>query len=155
VVIGDPEHVEVKGLMGEIADRRRPKKGERIGVVSQTTLNADDVRKEVEKLSKDYVVDGVAEVCTATRERQAAVRAFDGDALLVLGSRDSSNTRRLCEVASCHVFLASNMDEVRMAREYLEGYESVGVTSGASTPDRFFEEAVNYLRHASRRVSRL
>ena len=43
VVIGDPEHVEVKGLMGEIADRRRPKKGERIGVVSQTTLNADDV----------------------------------------------------------------------------------------------------------------
>ena len=153
VVIGDPEHVEVKGLMGEIADRRRPKKGERIGVVSQTTLNADDVRKEVERLSRDYVIDGVAEVCTATKERQAAVRAFDGDALLVLGSRNSNNTRRLCEVANCHVFLASNMDEVRKAREEMEGYERVGVTSGASTPERFFENAVNCLRRVPRHVA--
>ena len=153
VVIGDPEHVEVNGLMGEITDRRRPKKGERIGVVSQTTLNADDVRKEVERLARDYVIDGVAEVCTATKERQAAVRAFDGDALLVLGSRNSNNTRRLCEVANCHVFLASNMDEVRKAREEMEGYERVGVTSGASTPERFFENAVNFLRRVPRHVA--
>lgn len=153
VIIGDPEHVEVKGLVGEITDSRKPQKGERIGVVSQTTLNADDVRRRVEELDRDYVVDGLAEVCNATKERQAAVRAFDGDALLVLGNKNSNNTRKLCEVANCHVFLASNMDEIRKAREEMEGYDRIGVTSGASTPERFFEDAVNFLRRVPRHVA--
>ena len=148
VVIGDPEHVEVKGLVGEITVKRSPVKGERVGVVSQTTLNAEEVRKRVEELRRDYIVEGVAEVCTATMERQAAVRAFDGDAILVLGSKNSSNTRRLCEVAPCRVFTADCMGEVRSAMEEMEGCEKVGVTSGASTPERFFESAVKYLREA-------
>lgn len=145
VVIGDPEHVEVKGLLGEIPEPREPVKGERIGVVSQTTLDADEVRRRVEELRRDYVVEGVAEVCTATKERQDAVRAFDGDAVLVLGSRNSSNTRRLCEVAKCRSFIAGCMDDVKALLDELENFERVGVTSGASTPERFFRSVVDFL----------
>ena len=153
VVVGDPEHVEVKGLLGELEGARWPEKGERIGVVCQTTLDADKARARIEELRRDYVVDGVADVCPASKERQDAVRAFDGDALLVLGSRDSGNTRRLCEVARCRVFAASCMDDVRKAKEEMRGCSRVGVTSGAATPERFFESALDCLRSAPPHVA--
>lgn len=153
VVLGDRTHVEVEGILGEIADKRQPSPGEAIGVVSQTTMNADEVHDKIEALRKTYRVEGVADVCTATKERQDAVRRFDGDALLVLGSRESANTRRLCEIARCPVFTAGNMDEVRKAMDELERYGRVGVTSGASTPERFFERAVNCLRHVLEHVA--
>ena len=146
VVLGDQTHAEVIGIMGEIADRRQPKPGEEIGVVSQTTMNADDVRAAVEDLKKTYRVAGVADVCTASKERQDAVRRFKGDAILVLGSRTSANTRRLCEVAPCPVFMAANMEEVSKVTKDLERYGKVGVTSGAATPERFFDKAVDSLR---------
>ena len=76
--------------------------------------------------------------------RQDAVKAFSGDALLVLGSANSSNTRRLCEVARCRTFRAGTMDEVRALD--LSGVEELGVTSGASTPESFFREVVSFLR---------
>ena len=153
VVIGDPKHVEVEGLLGEITDPRAPVKGERIGVVCQTTMNADEVRARVDELRRDYVVDNAVEVCSATKERQDAVRAFDGDALLVLGSKDSNNTRKLCEVAKCRVFTAGNMEEVRKARDEMDGCERIGVTSGASTPETFFRSAVNCLRRVPQHVA--
>ena len=153
VVIGDRGHAEVKGIMGEIAAMREPREGDRIAVVCQTTLNADDVMAKVEELRRKYDVAAVAGVCTATKLRQDAVRNFDGDALLVLGSRESANTRRLCEVARRPVFLAGNMDEVRKAMEEMKGFEKIGVTSGASTPERFFERAVDCLSNAPRHVA--
>ena len=146
VVIGDPEHVEMKGIMGEICDFRAPRKGERIGVVAQTTMDAEVVEARVEELRRGYVVDGVVEVCTATRERQDAVRRFDGDALIVLGSRASANTRRLCEVAKCPAEIASDLDDVRRAADRFRGLSRIGLTSGASTPESFFSEALGLLR---------
>lgn len=150
VVIGDEGHAEVQGLLGELRDRREPRRGERIGVVSQTTMNADEVMERVARLRREYAVEGVAGVCSAAKERQDAVKRFDGDALLVLGSRESANTMRLCEVARCPVFTAGDMDEVRRARDGMERYERVGVTSGTSTPESFFEQAVDYLRRVRR-----
>ena len=152
VVIGHPNHAEVKGITGEVADpividafphpdlpaTRLP-----LGVVSQTTMNADEVRTMVEALKRDYPVETMAEVCHATKERQDAVKAFDGDALLVLGSVQSSNTKRLCEVARCRTFRAGTMDEVRALD--LSGIDRLGVTSGASTPESFFHEVIGYL----------
>ena len=85
-------------------------------------------------------------VCAASRERQDAVRRFGGDALLVLGSRSSANTRRLCEVAACPAFLAGGMDEVAGLAPELSRFARLGVTSGAATPEDFFEEAVAFLR---------
>lgn len=153
VVLGDPSHTEVQGILGEIADRRAPRPGEKIGVVSQTTMNADEVAAEVARLREKFDVAGVAGICTATKERQDAVREFDGDAILVLGSRNSANTRRLCEVARCPAYIASNMDDVVKLREEMERYGKVGVTSGASTPERFFESAVGCLRRIPQHVA--
>ena len=198
VVLGDARHAEVKGIVGECADvrvmeltqvgsaRRLPVSGAsragRIGVVSQTTMNADEVERAVAELKTRYDVETTAEVCRATKERQDAVRAFcrrqarpaclsssvsrpsrlsslvsrPAAAVLVLGSRVSSNSRRLAEVAEAEgvrAYLAGTMDEVRALKAELDGYETVGLTSGASTPERFFDEALKFLRNVPRHVA--
>ena len=158
VVLGDPNHVEVQGIAGEVVPRT-PKPGDTIGVVSQTTMNADDVARQVADLRTVYNVETTAEVCTATRDRQNAVRRFcegGGGArgVLVLGSRTSANARRLKEVAEqcgAKAFLAGTMDELE--RLDFSGIATLGVTSGASTPERFFDEAVKFLRHVPRHVA--
>ena len=149
VVIGHPAHAEVKGIVGEVGESGAfvypdLPDAKRIGVVSQTTMNADEVAKIVAQLKTRFEVETTAEVCHATKERQDAVKAFCGDAILVLGSVQSSNTRRLCEVAPCRTFMAGTMDEVRSID--FSGVETLGVTSGASTPEDFFESAIGYLK---------
>ena len=153
VVIGDPEHVEVKGIVAEI-EPRQPKAGEKIGVVSQTTMNADEVERRVRDLRKRYRVEAMAEVCRATKERQDAVKRFRGEAVLVLGSATSSNTKRLAEVArdaGKRVFTAGSMEELRTID--FAGVATLGVTSGASTPERLLQEAVRHLRHLPEHIA--
>ena len=159
VVIGHENHAEVKGIVGEVSDVAGHSPAitassptlstdlggsQTIGVVSQTTMNADEVAALVAQLKERFTVETMAEVCNATKERQDAVKAFDGDALLVLGSANSSNTRRLMEVARCRAFRAGTLDEVRALD--LRGVRRLGVTSGASTPESFLAEAVAYLK---------
>ena len=154
VILGDPKHVEVKGIAGEIENGEKGERGEKIGVVSQTTMNADEVERQVAELRKTYDVETMAEVCHATKERQDAVKRFTGDAVLVLGSRTSSNSRRLKEVAEqngARAFLTGTMDELRAID--FSGVERLGVTSGASTPERFMMEAVKFLRHVPEHVA--
>ncbi|MCQ2368158.1 MAG: 4-hydroxy-3-methylbut-2-enyl diphosphate reductase [Kiritimatiellae bacterium] len=153
VVIGNENHAEVKGILGEApnaivhtdlpATPTPTTYTSPLGVVSQTTMNADDVKAKVEELKVGYKVETMAQVCNATKERQDAVKAFKGDALLVLGSSNSSNTKRLSEVASCPTFRAGNMEEVRSLD--FSGVNTLGVTSGASTPEEFFNEVIAYL----------
>ncbi len=158
VVIGHANHAEVKGIVGEVelAGQRPtvstvgsdlaalPADVKKIGVVSQTTMNADEVAAIVARLKESYTVETMAEVCNATKERQDAVKAFDGDGLLVLGSANSSNTKRLMEVARCRAFRAGSLDEVRALD--LGGIRRLGVTSGASTPECFLTKTVTYLK---------
>ena len=170
VILGDPRHVETQGIAGECADARVWKPGDgypgtprRIGVVSQTTMNADEVAAAVGALRRTHDVEAMAEVCHATKERQDAVKAFcrkgSGDGsrelgVLVLGSRSSSNSKRLAEVAEQHgakAFLAGSLDELRSID--FGGVRTLGVTSGASTPERFFMEAVRELRHVPEHVA--
>ena len=158
VILGDPKHVEVKGIAGEIDGERKKEKGEggrpRIGVVSQTTMNADEVERQVAELRKKYDVETMAEVCHATKERQDAVKRFTGDAVLVLGSKSSSNSKRLKEVAEqngAKAFMAGSMDELKKID--FSGVERLGVTSGASTPERFLMEAVKCLRNVPEHVA--
>ena len=145
VIIGHPNHVEVQGICGEV-DKfyiypDLPTNVRKIGVVSQTTLNSDEVAQIVAKLKTQFdEVETMAEVCHATKVRQDAVRHFRGDALLVLGSSNSSNTRRLCEIATCKTFRAGTLDDVKALD--LQGVEHLGVTSGASTPEEFFNAAL-------------
>ena len=159
VILGDPRHVEVRGIAGEIASATTRGRvgygaGDRIGVVSQTTMNADEVERQVAELRRKYDVETMAEVCHATKERQDAVKRFTGDAVLVLGSRTSSNSKRLKEVAEqngARAFLAGSMDELKAID--FGGVERLGVTSGASTPERFFMEAVKFLRNVPEHVA--
>lgn len=163
VVIGKPAHAEVKGIVGEVvsaggtwvsaasladvpaaAAALADRGAARAGAVSQTTMNADDVAAVVAALRERLAVETTADVCRATKVRQDAVKAFAGDAVLVLGSATSSNTRRLCEVARCRTFRAGTMDEVKALG--FPGVRTLGVTSGASTPEDFFTVAVAYLR---------
>ncbi len=159
VVVGHPGHAEVKGILGEAPDASvvrtvddarafaPPVAGTALGVVSQTTMNADEVAEIVDVLRARFPVETMAEVCRATKERQDAVKSFDGDALLVLGSANSSNTRRLCEVASCRTFRAGTLNEVK-ALDF-SGVKTLGVTSGASTPEACFDDVVKYLHTLS------
>ena len=164
VILGDPSHAEVRGIAGECENVRVWKYGNggigelgnggKIGVVSQTTMNVDEVERQVAELSKTYDVETMAEVCHATKERQDAVKRFTGDAVLVLGSRTSSNSKRLVEVAEqsgAKAFLAGSMDELKKID--FSGVERLGVTSGASTPERFLMEAVKYLRNVPEHVA--
>lgn len=157
VVIGKPSHAEVKGILGEApgaivistledADRLTFPDGDlrKVGVVSQTTMNADDVAEIAARLSNRFEIESVAEVCNATKERQDVVKAFDGDAILVLGSANSSNTRRLSEVARCRSFRAGSIDEIKAIN--FSGVDRLGITSGASTPESFFRSALEFLR---------
>ena len=168
VIIGDPKHVEAQGIAGEAksatffsqAVAGKTVKRSRIGVVSQTTMNADEVARQVAELERKYDVVATAEVCHATKERQDAVKAFcarnekSGLGVLVLGSRTSSNSKRLAEVArenGARAFLAGTMDELKKID--FTGVEILGVTSGASTPERFFMEAVKVLRNMPEHVA--
>ena len=163
VILGDPKHVEVQGIAGELGAENRCREGEKIGVVSQTTMNADEVARQVGELRKKYDVETMAEVCNATKERQDAVRRFcdlsrtarpSGLGVLVLGSRTSSNSKRLREVAEqsgAKAFMAGSMDELKAID--FSGVERLGVTSGASTPERFLMEAVRFLRHVPEHVA--
>ena len=164
VILGDPKHVEVKGIAGEIRDQGSGIRDQvKIGVVSQTTMNADEVERQVAELRKRYDVETMAEVCHATRDRQNAVKAFcqkgsgirdRGLGVLVLGSKTSSNSKRLAEVAAqngAKAFLAGSMEE--LTRLDFGGVETLGVTSGASTPERFLMEAVKFLRNVPEHVA--
>ena len=157
VVIGHPGHIEVKGIVGEVGEAvvisnvaaarefcAATGTAECLGVVSQTTMNADEVAEIVAALKPRFEVETTAEVCNATKLRQDAVKAFGGDAVLVLGSASSSNTARLCECAPCRAFRAGTMDEVKSLD--LSGVTHLGVTSGASTPEEFLKAAVAWLR---------
>ena len=168
VILGDPKHAEVRGIRGEVdCHRLHPAAaGSRIGVVSQTTMNADEVERQVAALRRKYDVETMAEVCTATRDRQNAVKNYclategaqrgrkENLGVLVLGSRTSSNSKRLCEVAEqngAKAFMAGSMDELKKID--FSGVERLGVTSGASTPERFLMEAVKYLRNVPEHVA--
>jgi len=146
VIIGEPGHAEYEGIAGEIANAKPPRPGDRIGVVVQTSMDADAALARVEEMRREFTVAGVSPVCRATAERQNAVRRFKGDALLVLGDKTSANSRRLRDISKCPAFMASDMNEVAAIVKELSHFETVGVTSGASTPENFFIDAVELLK---------
>lgn len=171
VIIGDARHIEVKGIAGETKEyyvvrtaddvQRLPLAPHTaIGVVCQTTMNSDEAQLIYDALGRRYEVNAVPTVCHATSERQQAVHDFctanPGAAVLVLGSATSSNTQRLREIASEHgaaAFVAGNASEVVALRNKLAAFPKVGLTSGASTPERFYEEALRILRNIPKHIA--
>ena len=154
VLVGHAGHEEVEGTMGEAPDHivliesvedvdaLEVSDPSKVAYISQTTLSVDETRAIINRLRERFpeiVGPRTDDICYATTNRQAAVKqlACQCDLVLVIGSRNSSNSNRLVEVArelGADSFLIDNESEVR--EEWLAGKRLVGITSGASAPGR-------------------
>lgn len=157
VVIGQEEHVEVKGIVGDLDDyivinneedleklRTAPRK--RFGIVSQTTQQVEKVEHLVKKIREMDCVEDVAfvnTICQPTRDRQIAVwdLADQVDLMIVIGGYNSSNTKKLVQVCdeknveAHHIEAATQLD-----RSWFVNKKHVGITAGTSTPEYVINE---------------
>jgi len=164
ILIGHKGHEEVVGTMGEVPDRIQlvgsAEEAEqmqvvdpnRVAVTTQTTLGVDDTQEIVDVLKRRFptlVTPASDDICYATQNRQNAVKiiAKEADVVFVLGSANSSNSRRLKEVAEsagARAYLIE--DESEIDPLWLEDAECVGVTAGASAPEYLVQKVVAYFR---------
>ena len=164
LLIGHADHEEVVGTMGEapestilVQDVREAEAlelppGEPVAYVTQTTLSVDETGEIIATLRRrfpDIVGPKKEDICYATSNRQWAVKDMlaEIDLLLVIGSRNSSNSNRLVDVAraaSVPAYLID--DESEIDERWLEGVETVGITSGASAPERLVNRACDWFR---------
>ena len=164
LLIGHADHEEVVGTMGEapestilVQDVREAEAlelppGEPVAYVTQTTLSVDETGEIITTLRRrfpDIVGPKKEDICYATSNRQWAVKDMlaEIDLLLVIGSRNSSNSNRLVDVAraaSVPAYLIDDESEIDEA--WLDGVETVGITSGASAPERLVTRACDWFR---------
>ncbi|HWD66001.1 MAG TPA: 4-hydroxy-3-methylbut-2-enyl diphosphate reductase [Solirubrobacteraceae bacterium] len=164
VLVGHAGHEEVEGTLGEAPGRIqliagpdqvgevRVRNPEKVAYLTQTTLAVDDTAAVLEALHERF--PGVArpatsDICYATQNRQDAVRSLAEDCqiILVLGSANSSNSRRLVEVAEragCPARLIDGAADIPL--ECLSGVERVGITAGASAPEELVQDVVRALQ---------
>ena len=154
LLIGHAGHDEIEGTLGEAPDAIQlvqsvaeaevvvPARPSRVAYLTQTTLSVDETDGIVEVLRRRFpgiVGPRKDDICYATSNRQRAVKALlpEVDLVLVIGSENSSNSQRLVEVARAAGVSAHLIeDESAIDSAWLEGVESVGLTSGASAPER-------------------
>src|SRR5919204_113767 len=164
VLIGHAGHEEVEGTMGEAPDHivlveteadvdaLEVDDPDRIAYISQTTLSVDETRAIINRLRERFpaiVGPRTDDICYATTNRQAAVKqlARQCDLVLVIGSRNSSHSNRLVEVARDHGAASHLIDnEAQVKEEWLEGVRVVGITSGASAPEELVQRLVTFFR---------
>jgi 4-hydroxy-3-methylbut-2-enyl diphosphate reductase len=164
VLIGHAGHEEVEGTMGEApdhivlveteedVDRLEVEDPAKIAYISQTTLSVDETNTIINRLREKFPqITGprTDDICYATTNRQAAVKQMAPlcDLVLVIGSRNSSNSNRLVEVAREHGAASHLIDtESQVQEEWLEGVETVGITSGASAPEELVRRLVDFFR---------
>jgi 4-hydroxy-3-methylbut-2-enyl diphosphate reductase len=164
LLIGHKDHDEVTGTLGEApestvlvstvedVDRLELAQTDRMAYITQTTLSLDETQDIVERLRERFPqIQGPAaqDICYATENRQLAVKAVVPlcQVLLVVGSQNSSNSRRLvevCEKMGVPAYLIDDLSEVRS--EWLDGIETVALTAGASAPENLVQELIGSLR---------
>ena len=165
VLIGHRDHDEVIGTLGEVpehsylvetladVDALRVPDPTRVRYLTQTTLSLDETTHLVERLKQRFpMIEGPhsQDICYATENRQMAVKAVSAslDMLLVVGSENSSNSKRLVEVGDNFGVSSHLVNDCRdIDPAWLEGVKNVGVTAGASAPEHLVEELVEFLRH--------
>jgi 4-hydroxy-3-methylbut-2-en-1-yl diphosphate reductase len=164
ILIGHKDHDEVIGTLGEApestilvstvqdVDQLQVKDPERVSFITQTTLSLEETKDIVARLKERFPkIQGPAaqDICYATENRQLAVKAVVPlcQLLLVVGSQNSSNSRRLvevCEKTGVAAHLIDDLSEVQP--EWLMGVETVAVTAGASAPENLVEELIGSLQ---------
>lgn len=164
ILIGHQNHDEVIGTFGEApdairvvssvedVDALRDVQADRVIYATQTTLSLDDTRAIVNRLKERFpsiMCPSTSDICYATQNRQAAVKALadKADVVLVVGSENSSNSNRLVEVAQgagTMAYLIGKAHDIRA--DWLDGCFSIGVTAGASSPEVLVQDVVDNLR---------
>ena len=164
VLIGHAGHDEVIGTLGEApestflvsnvqdVEKLNVKDPVKIAYLTQTTLSLDETRDIVQRLQERFpLIQGpkTQDICYATENRQLGVKAVAPltDVLLVVGSQNSSNSRRLVEVCQndgVPAYLVDDSGEVNP--KWLEGTSTVAVTAGASAPENLVEELIDSLK---------
>ena len=162
VIVGNAGHPEVEGIIGwcrgpvtvikneEEARKFELSQGKKVCVLAQTTFNYNKFQGIVEILEeRGYNGSVVNTICNATEERQRSARALaaEADVMIVIGGKHSSNTRRLFEICSeecAHTYFIQTLDDLRL--ELPKTARLVGITAGASTPNKLIEEVQNYVR---------
>jgi len=165
ILIGHVGHPEVEGTLGQSNDINKITLVESISDVekldfrtstdisytTQTTLSVDDTKEIVESLQSKFPQiqsPKKSDICYATQNRQDSVKAIinDSDMLLVLGSKNSSNSNRLQEIAQKNkkpAYLIDGANDINPA--WFKGINSIGITAGASAPEILVQEVVSYL----------
>ena len=168
IIIGDKDHPEVQGICGwcqgpytvirnkEEAEAFVPPKGKKICIVSQTTFNYNKFKDLVEILCKKRYDNNVLNIlnilntiCNATEERQREAKNIAGevDTMLVVGGRHSSNTQKLFEICKKECgntyYIQTPVD---LDSEMFQCSSYVGITAGASTPNKIIEEVQEHVR---------
>ncbi len=164
ILIGHQGHEEVEGTTGEApasivlvqtaedVDRLEVADPDRVAYITQTTLSVDETTGIIARLRDKFpniVGPKSDDICYATTNRQIAVKqlAAECDLVLVIGSTNSSNSNRLVEVAREHGAASHLIDNSLQVREdWLDGVETVGITSGASAPEELVEQLVGFFR---------
>jgi 4-hydroxy-3-methylbut-2-enyl diphosphate reductase len=173
ILVGHDKHDEIVGTSGEAPERVRIVANvdqaaevvvpdpEKIVALTQTTLSVDDTREIIEVLKKRFpslITAAKEDICYATQNRQDAVKQLsrEVDLVLVIGSRNSENSNQLCNVARSQGMGAYLIDDHHaIDPAWLEGVKRVGITSGASVPDRLVQDAAKYFRQMGAEISHI
>lgn len=165
IMIGHQGHPEVEGTMGQI-EKNSPKasihlietlkdidqlninKDEKISFVSQTTLSVDDTKQIIDALKRKFPnikSPKGSDICYATQNRQDAIKLMvqDHDLIIIVGSKNSSNSNRLVEIArqnNVDSFLIDNPDEIDF--ELLRDKKNIGISAGASAPEILIDQII-------------
>ena len=165
IMIGHQGHPEVEGTMGQI-EKNSPKasihlietvkdidqlninKDEKISYVSQTTLSVDDTKQIIDALKIKFPhikAPKGSDICYATQNRQDAIKVMiqDHDLIIIVGSKNSSNSNRLVEIAkqnNVESFLIDNPDKIDF--ELLKDKKNIGISAGASAPEILIDQII-------------
>mgnify|MGYP002933046600 CR=1 FL=1 len=170
MIAGNEHHPEVEGILGwvegqpaytvtsqEDIEKLPLKEGEKVCLVAQTTFNYNKFQELVEIIGKKgYNITIKNTICNATEERQTEARhiAHKVDAMIVIGDKSSSNTRKLYEICKgeCeNTFYIQTLKDLDL--HSLDSVNSIGITAGASTPNNIIEEVYTNVREFCRDVS--
>jgi len=162
IYIGHKNHIEAKGVKGECEDKidiietkeealNYIPKSNKLALLTQTTLSVDDTKEIIDILKKrfpDIVLPKKEDICYATQNRQDAVKKLSKicEVIFVIGSKESSNSNRLKEVAQKYgskSYLIESYEYIK--DEWLNNVNNVGITSGASTPEILVQKTIDYL----------
>lgn len=173
VLVGHAQHDEIVGTRGEAPERVRIVENveqartvsildpEKVIALTQTTLSVDDTREILEVLKQRFPrlhLPAKEDICYATQNRQDAVKqlAKEVDLVFVIGSRNSENSNQLCKVACSQGTQAHLIDDYHAIEvQWLNGIRRVGITSGASVPERLLQEAAEFFQRQGAEVVQL